>query len=54
METKKLFYADVMQRQFTATVLSCEEAKGGFTVVLDQTAFYPDSHILSKYAQHTN
>ena len=42
METKKLFYADVMQRQFTAVVLSCEEAKGGYAVTLDQTAFYPE------------
>ena len=42
METKKLFYLDVMQREFTAEVLSCEETKGGFSVVLDQTAFYPE------------
>ena len=42
METKKLFYADVMLRDFTASVVSCEEAKGGFAVVLDQTAFYPE------------
>ena len=42
METKKLFYADVMQREFTAAVLTCEETKGGFAVVLDQTCFYPE------------
>ena len=42
METKKLFYADVMLREFTAAVLSCEETKGGYAVVLDQTAFYPE------------
>lgn len=42
METKKLFYQDVMLREFTAEVLSCEETKGGYTVVLDQTAFYPE------------
>ncbi len=42
METKKLFYADPFLREFTATVLSCEEAKGGFAVVLDETAFYPE------------
>ena len=42
METKKLFYADVMQRQFTAAVVSCEETKGGYAIVLDQTAFYPE------------
>ena len=42
METKKLFYEDVMRREFTAAVLSCEETKGGFAVVLDQTCFYPE------------
>ena len=42
METKKLFYADVMRRDFTAAVLSCEETKGGYAVVLDQTCFYPE------------
>lgn len=42
METKKLFYLDVMRREFTATVVSCEEAKGGHAVVLDQTCFYPE------------
>ena len=42
METKKLFYADVMLRTFTASVVSCEETKGGFAVALDQTCFYPE------------
>ena len=42
METEKLYYADPFLRQFTATVLSCEEAKGGFKVLLDRTAFYPE------------
>ncbi len=42
METKKLFYDDPFGKEFTARVLSCEEAKGGFAVVLDQTAFYPE------------
>ena len=42
METKKLFYLDPYMTTFTATVLSCEEAKGGYAVVLDQTAFYPE------------
>ena len=40
METKKLFYDDPFGKE--VTVLSCEEAKGGFAVVLDQTAFYPE------------
>ena len=42
METKKLFYLNPFLREFSATVLSCEEAKGGFAVVLDETAFYPE------------
>mgnify|MGYP004525929759 CR=1 FL=1 len=42
METKKLFYSDPFLSEFTATVLSCEAAKNGFAVVLDQTAFYPE------------
>ena len=42
METEKLYYPDPFLREFTATVLSCEEAKGGFKVVLDRTAFYPE------------
>jgi len=42
METEKLYYADPYLTEFTATVLACEEAKGGFKVVLDRTAFYPE------------
>ena len=42
METEKLYYLDPFMKEFTATVLACEEAKGGFKVVLDRTAFYPE------------
>ena len=42
METEKLYYADAYLRRFTATVLDCQEAKNGFKVVLDRTAFYPE------------
>ena len=42
METVKLYYNDPFLTAFTATVLSCEEGKGGWKVVLDQTAFYPE------------
>lgn len=42
METEKLYYADPFMSEFTATVLSCEEVKGGCRVVLDRTAFYPE------------
>ena len=41
METKKLFYEDSHLKTFTAAVLSCEQVKNGWEVVLDQTAFYP-------------
>ena len=30
METEKLYYAGPFLREFTATVLGCEAAKGGF------------------------
>ena len=42
METEKLYYSDPFLREFSATVLSCEEEKSGFKVVLDRTAFYPE------------
>jgi len=42
METEKLYYKDPFLRKFTGTVLSCEEGKDGWKVVLDQTAFYPE------------
>ena len=41
MEVKKLYYADSFLKEFTATVLSCEEGKDGWAVKLDATAFYP-------------
>ena len=41
MTTEKLYEADAYLRRFSATVLTCEPAKGGFAVVLDRTAFYP-------------
>ena len=46
--TEKLYYHDSHGREFTATVLSCEEkvtAKGkkeGYRVVLDRTLFFPE------------
>ena len=42
METEKLYYEDPFISKFTATVLSCEAAKGAFKVALDRTAFYPE------------
>ena len=42
MKTEKLYYDDPFMREFAAEVLSCEETKGGFAIVLDRTAFYPE------------
>ena len=42
MVTEKLYYLDTEQRQFTAKVLSCQGAKGGYAVTLDATCFYPE------------
>ena len=41
-ETKKLYYEDPFLGEFTARVVSCEESKGGWAIVLDATAFYPE------------
>ena len=42
METLKLYYENAYMTEFDATVLSCEEGKGGYLVTLDRTAFYPE------------
>ena len=42
MTTRKLYYEDAFLKEFRATVLSCEEEKGIYKVILDQTAFYPE------------
>ena len=42
METEKLYYQDPFMKTFTACVRSCEAGKGGYTVTLDRTAFYPE------------
>lgn len=41
-EMNEQFYRDPYCRTFTAEVLSCEKAKGGWDVVLSDTAFYPE------------
>ena len=40
--SEKLYYNDPFLQEFTATVLSCEQDKAGWKVVLDRTAFYPE------------
>lgn len=42
METKRLYYEDVYQREFQAQVLECREEKKGYRIILDQSAFYPE------------
>ena len=34
METRKLYYEDPFQKGFASTVVSCEETRGGYAVVL--------------------
>ena len=40
--TKKLYDKDAYCREFDATVLSCEKGENGYSVILDQTAFFPE------------
>ena len=40
--TEKLYYKDAYIKEFTAKVLSSEECEGGFDLVLDKTAFFPE------------
>ncbi len=40
--TRKLYYEDSHMYQFDANVVRCERTEGGFAVVLDATAFYPE------------
>lgn len=41
-ETRRLYYENVYTKEFTATVLECREAKKGYHVILDESAFYPE------------
>jgi len=42
MEVRKLYYEDCHLREFSARVLDCRAADGGFQIILDATAFYPE------------
>ena len=42
METRKLYYEDSHIQSFTARVESCVATDGGWEIVLDATAFYPE------------
>jgi alanyl-tRNA synthetase len=41
--TKRLYYFDSYRREFDARVIAAEPGQRGFRVILDQTAFYPES-----------
>ena len=40
--TEKLYYKDAYIKNFSATVISSTEADGGYEIVLDRTAFFPE------------
>ena len=40
--TEKLFYKDSYNKEFSATVISCESFEKGYKIVLDKTAFFPE------------
>ena len=40
--TERVYETDAYCREFTATVLSCDTVEGGFAVVCDRTAFFPE------------
>lgn len=42
METRKLYYEDPHLDRFTGTVVLCNPTEGGWEVVTDATAFYPE------------
>ncbi|MDC7280262.1 serine-tRNA(Ala) deacylase AlaX [Butyrivibrio fibrisolvens] len=42
MKTIALYDDDSFATEFSAQVVSCEEAEGGFKIVLDQTLFFPE------------
>ena len=42
MFTKRLYFENAYIKEFDARVLSCEEGKNGYEIVLDETAFFPE------------
>ena len=39
---RRLYYENQYIKEFSARVISCSESKGGFEVILDETAFFPE------------
>ena len=42
METRKLYYEDCHMAVFSSRVMSCVQTAGGWEVILEATAFYPE------------
>lgn len=42
IETRRLYYENVYTKEFAAKVLECREAKKGYRILLDESAFYPE------------
>lgn len=42
IETRRIYYENVYEKEFDAEVLACREMKNGFQIILDQSAFYPE------------
>ena len=42
MEMNELFYQNSYQTSFDADVVSCEEVKGNYHIILSDTCFYPE------------
>ena len=42
MDLNRLYYKDAYIKEFESKVVSCEEDKKGYAVVLENTAFYPE------------
>lgn len=42
MNLNRLYYKDAYLKEFTSKVVSCQEDKKGYAIVLENTAFYPE------------
>ncbi len=42
MAAEKLYYENVMEREFRGTVTQCRSGKKGYEIALDRTLFYPE------------
>lgn len=42
IETRRIYYENVYEKEFDAEVLECREMKNGFQILLNQSAFYPE------------